>query len=301
MSKVTFFEAQKIYEGAWQISYAFNRREGAPVYTYLVEGRDYALVIDTMYGYGNLKAFCETLTHKPLKLVNTHFHGDHTGGNSDFDACYIHHLDIPYLYSGLPGQTGTRLEATIAAARPELAQLIEPSDVPDDHPIQVYPLYDGDCFDLGDRKLEVIYVGGHSPGSICLLDRANRALFTGDACNGNTLLNLGSWPSVEEYLGNLLHLMEFRSCFDVTYGGHQIIPATVIDEGVETTAKVVAGTDDKMAVNGPFGPVLYAAKLRKEGFGREDGKSFNMAYTAERVHKKPRGPQVIGAEMPSPF
>jgi len=41
-------------------------------------------------------------------------------------------------------------------------------------------LHDGDIIDLGGRRLEVICTPGHSPGSMCLLDRQNRILFTGD-------------------------------------------------------------------------------------------------------------------------
>jgi glyoxylase-like metal-dependent hydrolase (beta-lactamase superfamily II) len=41
-------------------------------------------------------------------------------------------------------------------------------------------LRDGDAIDLGGRRLEVIYAPGHSPDSICLLDRGARLLWTGD-------------------------------------------------------------------------------------------------------------------------
>ena len=74
MSEVTYYKATEIAEKSWMIEYAFTDHEH--VYCYLVEGRDCALVIDTMYGYGSLKAFIETLTDKPLKLINTHFHFD---------------------------------------------------------------------------------------------------------------------------------------------------------------------------------------------------------------------------------
>src|SRR5262249_3524707 len=39
---------------------------------------------------------------------------------------------------------------------------------------------DGDRIDLGDRQLEVISTPGHTPDSLCLLDRKNGLLFTGD-------------------------------------------------------------------------------------------------------------------------
>ena len=52
----------------WKIQHDFIVESEVPVFTYLLEGKDYALVIDTMYGYGNLRAFCETITDKPREL-----------------------------------------------------------------------------------------------------------------------------------------------------------------------------------------------------------------------------------------
>ena len=41
-------------------------------------------------------------------------------------------------------------------------------------------MHDGDTVDLGGRALEVISTPGHTPDAICLLDRKNGLLFTGD-------------------------------------------------------------------------------------------------------------------------
>ena len=295
MSQVPFFRAEEIYARAWKISYAFVAG-GVPVYSYLVEGRDFALLIDTMLGYGNLRAFCGTLTDKPVKLVNTHFHFDHCGGNYDFDACYLHPLDIPYFYSPEPSTGKQVLERARREALPEYRDKLELSDFTPERPMRVYPVYDGDLFDLGDRKIEIIYVGGHSPGSIVLLDRVNHALFSGDACNGNTLLGFGVSLSVEEYLGNLLHLKRFQQEFTILYGGHQILSPAVLDEGIELCGRVIAGTDDHDIRTGMFGkPAVYAARAG-EGTLRADGKSFNMCYNPDKVLKPEKQPQVITME-----
>jgi len=125
-----------------------------------------------------------------------------------------------------------------------------------------------DVFDLGDRQIEVIHVGGHSPGSIVLLDRRIRIAFTGDACNGNTLLGFGNALPIEEYLGNLLHFRAFKDAFDIMYGGHQIMDPCTIDEGIETCAKVLAGTDDheeqfeNKMVHAFFSPCLSLSESR---------------------------------------
>jgi glyoxylase-like metal-dependent hydrolase (beta-lactamase superfamily II) len=41
-------------------------------------------------------------------------------------------------------------------------------------------IHDGDTVDLGGRVLEVIATPGHTPDAICLVDRKNGLLFTGD-------------------------------------------------------------------------------------------------------------------------
>ena len=99
MSQVEYFKATKIAEDSYLIQYAFTDRENTCCY--LVIGRDKAMVIDTMFGFGHLRAFCETLTDKPLQLVNTHYHFDHCAGNFEFDACWMHHRDIEVLLKAL--------------------------------------------------------------------------------------------------------------------------------------------------------------------------------------------------------
>lgn len=290
---VPYFQSKKIAEGSWMISYAFL--EGAtPMYCYLVEGRDYALLIDTMMGWGNLKTYCATLTDRPILLANTHVHPDHTGGNFHFDACYIHHRDIPYFQASLGYGKEEVLNQARQAAAPAYRDLISPDDFAAADPIRVYPLYDGDVFDLGDRKIEAVAVGGHTPGSVVFIDPMTRIAYTGDACNGNTLLELGNSLPVAEYLENLLRFKAHQHKFDTCYGGHEIFDATIVDEGIETAARVVAGTDDKYELTGLMGgPVLYAAAKIKGQYERADGKRFNMSYLPTRVQGKAPAQKVI--------
>lgn len=288
MAQVPYFESEKIAEGSWLIRYAFEKSTMS-FYCYLVEGETQALVIDTMMGWGNLKRYCETLTDKPLTLVNTHFHGDHTGGNFHFDACWMHHRDIALFQNSLRATKAGQYARAKEVALPEYRDLIEEDDnFRDAVPMKVYPLYDGDSFDLGDRKIRVVEVGGHTPGSIVLIDPKTRIAYTGDACNGNTLLEFDYSLTIVEYMRALLHFNEFRDEFDVMYGGHQIFDADILDEAIETVARVIAGTDDKFPKPDTRDgrTVLYAAARRAEGHGvRLDGKRFNMSYTPEKVRR----------------
>ena len=99
MSQIPFFKAEKIARDSYMITNAFTVQ--TPAICYLVEGENYALLIDTIMGFGDLNAFCRTLTDKPIKVVNTHGHGDHVCGNFHFDSCYIHPRDMALMWENL--------------------------------------------------------------------------------------------------------------------------------------------------------------------------------------------------------
>ena len=63
---------------------------------HLICGESSALLIDTGYGIGNLQAVIRQLTDLPVTVFNTHWHGDHTGGNAQFDIVYMHEYDVSY-------------------------------------------------------------------------------------------------------------------------------------------------------------------------------------------------------------
>ena len=291
MQQITYFCAEEIAEKSWMIK---NVGDHTPAICYLVEGKDYALLIDSIIGIGNLKAFCETLTTKPIRLVNTHAHSDHIGGNFHFDHCYIHHRDIAFFQSMIGSRKEEVFEIAKSMAPDSLRELMTLDDnFKDWNPIKVYPLYDGDEFDLGDRVIEVVEAGGHTEGTIVLIDHRTRIAYSGDVCNSNTLLEFPNSLSISAYLNSLLRLKEHQSAFDMMYGGHEIFDPGIIDEAIETAAKVIAGTDDKCPATGMLGtPVLYAA-ARNADNSRADGKRFNMSYLPDRIIDKEPARQSI--------
>lgn len=283
---VPYYSAELIAEKSWMIRNSFS--DDTEALCYLVEGRDYALLIDSILGMGNLKAFCETLTDKPVILANTHAHSDHFGGNFFFDSCYMPHRDIGFFQDSINGVKKQQLiEMAKERARDEYRDLIQPDEnFTDWFPMKVYPLYDGDVFDLGDRKIEVIEVGGHTAGSVVLIDPLTRIAYSGDACNGNTLLEFPNSLPIISYMRALLHLKENQNKFDKMYGGHEIFDSSIIDEAIETVGKVLAGTDDHVEATGMMGyKVCYAAKKVTGGYEREDGKHFNMTYLPDRIQE----------------
>ena len=288
-----YYTAEKIAEDSWMIKNAFMEQSYA--LCYLIEGENYALLIDSILGFGNLKTFCETLTDKKIVVANTHSHSDHIGGNFFFDSCYIHHRDIESFQANLIYSKEQVLEIAKQMAPEEVRDYItDDENFADWKPMKVYPLYDGDVFDLGDRQIEVVDVGGHTAGSVVFLDHKTRIAYAGDACNGNTLLELPGGLPVITYLRNLLHLKEHQREFDIMYCGHEILQPTIIDEAIETVSRVVAGTDDRCERPGIMGgTVLYAAEKVKDGYARADGKHFNMSYDPERIFEPADKRQII--------
>ncbi|MBR4224409.1 MAG: hypothetical protein IKR73_06330 [Oscillospiraceae bacterium] len=71
---VPYFKNEKIADRSYMISNAFT--PSTPALCYLITGDDYALLIDTIMGWGDLKAYCESITDKPIRVINIHAHFD---------------------------------------------------------------------------------------------------------------------------------------------------------------------------------------------------------------------------------
>lgn len=277
-----FFEASKVFDNVTLIAGLGGEQ------CYLVEGEKKALLIDGLSGVGSLKSFVRELTDLPVQIINTHGHVDHCGANFEYGECLIHPADIRLMYD----HSDPLMRLNFARSGAMFRSLpVEPTleDVVPPRAVKTFPVFDGDSLDLGGVTLEVIGVPGHSFGTIVLLDRARRVVYSGDACNANTLLFLEGSASIEEYRESLLHFKSFQPEFDGMYGGHGPgpVPNTIIDEAIELCEEILQGTDDQIEGSSVGRPCLYA-KAKDEHFRRLDGKLANIAYSRENIRKKER-------------
>ncbi len=69
-------------------------------------------------------------------------------------------------------------------------------------------LNDGDHVELGDRKFEIIHAPGHTPGNICLYEKENQLLITGDSLCGDRvdLIRMGK----DMYINSIKKLLELN-------------------------------------------------------------------------------------------
>ena len=82
------------------------------------------------------------------------------------------------------------------------------------------PLWEGEVLEVGDYRLEVILIPGHTPGSIALLDREKRILFSGDTVSEELIYMYGKNRSMEAYAASLEKLWALRDCFDRIFPAH---------------------------------------------------------------------------------
>lgn len=183
-----FYQCITIEEGIYRFTSVEN------VFFELLTGREKALLIDTGYGFGNVKDAVRKITDKPLIVVNTHGHVDHTCGNYQFteEDIYISEADMDLLRRH---NTRAFREKSIRLAEHvmdwESGQ--EMYGLPEAFDAEAYlaggignhilPLKEGMVFDLGGMHLRSIATPGHTRGSISLLYEEKNMLYVGDAAN----------------------------------------------------------------------------------------------------------------------
>ena len=215
---------------------------------FVIEGRDSALVIDAGIGCCNLKAIIEDITKKPYEVVLTHGHLDHIGSWDQFDRVWLHPADRekalavtiePRIASGerMRGQEG---DADVWAYGPENFRKWE--RIP-----EILELWDGQEFDLGDRKIRCVHTPGHSSGSCSFIDPQSRILFSGDACNVSLRI---TDCDVETALDGLKRLKAQQGDFDRNFNGHLAyasgvthicMPESTLDDCIYAMETILAG------------------------------------------------------------
>lgn len=216
-----YFKAAQIAEGTWQVL-----SDGD--FTYVVEGDDEAIVIDSGLGAGNIREFCQSLVpgKQVYRLLNTHNHFDHTCNNYLFDVVYM--SEACYLDRCRP-----------FTREMDIGVSLEDLDIPDDYPVVF--LKDGDVINLKGRPLEVINVEEHCIGSLQFLDRKARILFSGDELTGQFL---ASRISVEHTFRNVARWKSLRGAYDLVCAGCMMVDASIVDKYYDMLAYILDGHED---------------------------------------------------------
>lgn len=220
-----WFEVYRIADGVYAI---YEPGQFEEVISFLVEGSERALLFDTGLGIGDMRRVALDLTDLDIVVLNSHTHYDHIGGNYQFET--IFGRDTPYT-------AGRTMGSTPEAVAGFLSEGWVWKDLPDgfvaddfrSRPFTISRIVgEGDTIDLGGRTLEVLVTPGHAPDSICLLDRANRVLFTGDTFYLAPLYTHLPGSDFDDYAASAARLAGLAPEIDAAYTSHNV---PVVDAG----------------------------------------------------------------------
>ncbi len=180
-------EIVQINENSWRI-------EDNGVRFFVLAGSEKALMIDSGRAVPDARRIAETLTDRPLMLLNTHADSDHISGNVGFERFYM----SPAEEEGYRAHGGTG---------------------------ELIPVREGDVIDLGGRPLRIIDNPGHTPGSLAILDQNARVLIGGDAVQDGTIYMFTKRRDLSRYAESLKRIMtEYGGSFDTVWPSHGTFP-----------------------------------------------------------------------------
>lgn len=222
-------EIIQINDSTWRI-------EDNGVRFFLLVGTEKALLIDSGRGTPDAKQIAEGITDQPIMLLNTHADPDHISGNGGFDSFYMHPDEEP-----------------VYKARGGAGEII--------------PVNDGDIIDLGKRPLRIIFIPGHTPGSIAILDINNRVLISGDSVQDGNIFMFKKHRNISLYVESLKKLSGYTDEFDEVYPSHGSFPVypDLIPKLLDGAEQIIAGTAEGKVID-MFGTSVMLYKFPYAGF-----------------------------------
>ena len=256
----------QIAEDTWVIT---NRWQN---FMYLLIGEERSMLIDTGCGEGNLREVVESITDKEVIVVNTHGHFDHTGGNSCWQKAYM------------------TKEAAIHAKEP-FSEIHDKWFHSKPYPnYEIVEIRDGDCIELGKRKVEVIAIPAHSEGSVALLDTKTRSLFTGDEIESgqviwfvrNEAVTIGEMA--RQHRDNMEKLLKRSEEYDWIWPAHNgapLLPKAYLKDFIALDTQIMDGQAVPLPTTAGFG--FPTDNQAVENPFRSYGKLYRVGYRRASV------------------
>jgi len=244
-----WFEAYLVRPGIFAIS---EPRQFEEVISYLVVGSERALLWDTGMGISRIFPVVQHLTTKPMIVLNSHTHPDHIGGNHEFKEVWA--MQTEFTLKNAKGYSDPDIKNWVGSD-----QIC--GDLPRDFKPETYAIRgfrisgfvkDAQIIDLGGRKLEVVHTPGHTPDSICLLDRENRLLFTGDTFYAGPIYLYLPETDFHAFVNSVNQLAKLVHSVDILLTGHNepVSPASSLTQLQTAVEQIRSGEMKPMEKDG---------------------------------------------------
>jgi glyoxylase-like metal-dependent hydrolase (beta-lactamase superfamily II) len=212
----TWFTVKELYAGIWGLA-EFGHNE--KVISYLFVGAKKCLLFDSGMGIGDIKKEVEKITKLPVIVINSHCHFDHIGGNTLFTEIALFNSEFSKNIS-VEGYANEELKEYLAK---QLFTQSPPKGFSSDgyniKPFKHTKLFKNKAvFEIEPFIFEVISTPGHSPDSICLLEKTKSLLLTGDTFYPGPIYLHFPESNYEEYIVSIKKLSKISNVLDILPG-----------------------------------------------------------------------------------
>jgi glyoxylase-like metal-dependent hydrolase (beta-lactamase superfamily II) len=218
----SWFEVYRVAPGVFAI---YEPHQFEETISFLVLGKKRAVMFDTGLGIADIKQVALSLTSLPIVVINSHTHNDHVGGNWEFRGAHaeIYGMDTAF--------TRTNAKGSTVDAQAELAAGSICGQLPAGFDAKSYAtrpfhitrwIHDGEKIDLGGRVLEVISTPGHTPDAICMLDRKNGLLLTGDTFYAGPIWLYRPETDLDAYINSVARIADLAPHLHLLLPSHNV-------------------------------------------------------------------------------
>jgi len=234
-----WFEVYKPAAGVFAI---YEPHQSEETISYLILGKEKALLLDTGMGISDLRKVVRELTPLPVIVVNSHTHDDHVGDNWQFETIYS--MDTDFSRQNAKGsKEDAQAEIALGEICGELPKTFD-AGAYQTKPWKITRyIHDGETIDLGGRSLQILSTLGHTPDALCLFDEANGLLFTGDTYYPAPIWLYRPETDLDAYAKSIRRLAALAPRVKIVLGQHNIPVAapSVLPSLVSAFDKLRAG------------------------------------------------------------
>ena len=177
--------------------------------SYLIVGAKQALLFDSGPGLHDIRKVVLSLTSLPVLAIPSHLHFDHVGNLPRFAEVAL--PDLPALRS-------QQKDGTFALGMNQYLGFVEGFKRPSFRVTRWVPPETD--IDLGNRRLTLLSVPGHTPDSVVLLDRESNALFAGDFIYPTAIYAFLPGANLSDYAASARTVAQRLDESTTVYGGH---------------------------------------------------------------------------------